>query len=65
MIMGRNYVRSMSEAIVKYKPGDLQASAKIVENANWYTSLLAQHKGKEDNVLYRIGQHTYFKTETG
>lgn len=51
---GRAYVRAMTDALLKYKAGDRQASAKIVENARAYTSLLNQHIQKEDNILYRM-----------
>jgi len=51
---GREYVKAMTNAFVKYKAGDQQASAKIVENARAYTSLLNQHIQKEDNILYRM-----------
>jgi len=49
---GRDYIRGMSEAIVKYRKGDKNLSSKIVKNARDYISLLRQHIDKEDNVLY-------------
>ena len=49
---GRSYVRSMSEAVEKYKAGELSYSSQFVENAKKYTELLTQHIDKEDNVLY-------------
>jgi hemerythrin-like domain-containing protein len=52
--MGRGYVRAMSDALVKYKAGDPQASAEIIENARAYTALLNRHIQKEDNILYRM-----------
>jgi hemerythrin-like domain-containing protein len=51
---GRKYVRTASDAIARYKSGDTGASAKIVESARAYVSLLNQHIDKEDNVLYRM-----------
>ena len=50
--MGRSYVRNMSEAVEKYKAGELSYSSQFVENAKKYTELLTQHIDKEDNILY-------------
>lgn len=52
---GRNYVRGMTEAVARYKAGDRQAAAQLVENARNYISLLTQHIAKEDNILYPMG----------
>jgi hemerythrin-like domain-containing protein len=51
---GRDYVKGMNEAFVKYKAGDHAAAAKFVENARNYVALLTQHIDKEDNILYMI-----------
>ena len=50
--MGRSYVRNMSEAVDKYKAGELSYSSQFVENAKKYIDLLTQHIDKEDNILY-------------
>ena len=50
--MGRNYVKGMSEAIEEYDNGNTDASARIIENARNYASLLSNHIYKEDNILY-------------
>ncbi len=50
--MGRNFVKGMSEAIEDYGNGNKDASAKIIENARNYASLLSNHIYKEDNILY-------------
>jgi len=52
--VGRDYVRRMSEAIVKYKSGDRKSSAEIVTNARQYMALLRSHIEKEDGVLYAL-----------
>ncbi len=52
--LGRDYVKGMSEAVGKYKAGDKNAAAKIIENARNYVTLLREHIDKEDTVLYRM-----------
>jgi len=49
---GRSYVRSMSEAIEKYKAGETSYSSQFIQNAGRYVELLTQHIDKEDNILY-------------
>jgi len=52
---GRRYVRSMAEALEKYKAGDSSQAEAVVENALSYVELLSQHIPKEDNILYPMG----------
>jgi len=51
---GRNFVKALEEAVEKYKQGDENAKAAIIENARGYTQLLAQHIPKEDDILYPL-----------
>lgn len=52
--MGRGYVKSMNEAVSKYKAGNHKVSSTIVENAESYIELLTPHIEKEDNILYAM-----------
>ncbi|MHB1343674.1 MAG: hemerythrin domain-containing protein [Thermoleophilia bacterium] len=51
---GREYVRTASEAIVRYRDGDAAAGATIAANLRNYAGLLEQHISKENQVLYPI-----------
>jgi hemerythrin-like domain-containing protein len=51
-VMGRGFVKAMSEALAGIKKGDRKAVALFAENARNYGALLSQHIFKEDNVLY-------------
>ncbi len=55
--LGRNYVKAMGQAVVRYKAGDRRSSSEFVENARNYIALLTQHIEKEDNILYPIADH--------
>lgn len=59
--LGRNYVRAMEQAIVRYKASDRGAGSEIVENARNYIALLTQHIEKEDNILYPIADQRLSK----
>jgi hemerythrin-like domain-containing protein len=59
---GRGYVKGMSEAFDKFKKGDRNASAKIVENGESYIALLTQHIYKENNVLFFMADKVLSKT---
>jgi hemerythrin-like domain-containing protein len=52
--LGRDYVKGMSEAFERYKEGDKDSLAKIVENAQNYVTLLREHIDKEDTILYHM-----------
>ena len=43
--MGRSYVRNMSEAVDKYKAGELSYSSQFVENAKRYIELGGRRPG--------------------
>ncbi len=51
---GRQFVRGMREALALYRAGDARARSAFVHNARSYVTLLSQHIGKEDNILYPI-----------
>ncbi len=53
---GRGYIKGLAGAIDRYKGGDENASAEIVENARNYIDLLRQHIYKENNVLFMMAQ---------
>jgi hemerythrin-like domain-containing protein len=60
---GRGYVKSMSEAFDKFKKGDRNASAKIVENGESYIVLLTQHIYKENNMLFPMADKVLSEAE--
>jgi hemerythrin-like domain-containing protein len=49
---GRAYTRGMRAAAQKLEGGDQSARAQVAENALGYVTLLRQHIGKEDHVLF-------------
>ena len=49
---GRAYVRSLAEALERVRKGDAAALKDAARAASGYSSLLAAHIGKEDNILY-------------
>jgi len=53
-VEGRGYIKGMSEAFDKLKSGDRQASAKIVDNAKKYITLLIKHIDKENTILFPL-----------
>ena len=52
---GRQFVKGMSEALLKYERNTEQASLPFVANARNYINLLTQHIDKENNVLFPLG----------
>ncbi len=53
---GRDYVRGMGKALAKHKRGDSSALGEFARNARNYIALLSQHIGKEDQVLFPMGE---------
>jgi hemerythrin-like domain-containing protein len=49
---GRAFTRGMREAAERLAAGDVAARSEVVKNALGYVSLLRQHIGKEDQVLF-------------
>jgi len=52
---GRQYVKGLAEALLRYEKGNKTAKSSIVKNARGYAELLDQHIYKEDNILYPMG----------
>ena len=53
---GRSYVRGMARALGKHKKGDSSALGEFAGKARDYIALLSQHIGKEDQVLFPMGE---------
>jgi hemerythrin-like domain-containing protein len=53
-VLGRNYVKNMSESIALYKSGNESAAEDIFRNMNGYAELLRSHIAKENNILFRM-----------
>lgn len=52
--MGRAYIRSLKDNVLRWQEGDEAARSKVVQNAQYYTALLRQHIVKEDNILFPL-----------
>jgi hemerythrin-like domain-containing protein len=50
--LGRNFVKGLTDAIVLYKTGNENAIQEIRANVSGYISLLRNHIGKENNILF-------------
>jgi len=59
--LGRLYVNSLEEALVKVKSGDEEAKLDVIANAIGYSDLLERHKTKEDNVIYKFAERQLSK----
>jgi len=51
---GRRYVRLMTDAFERYRLKDASAAAAIIQNAEDYIALLADHIDKENNILFAM-----------
>jgi len=58
---GREYIKNLSEAFIRYKAGDKTALSLIRENISNYVILLRNHIDKENNVLFMMADR--FLTE--
>jgi hemerythrin-like domain-containing protein len=56
-VIGRDYVKGMSEGIEEYENGNFQALNRIYENMNGYIELLREHIQKENNILFRLANN--------
>lgn len=54
---GRKFVRGMAENIDRLKNGDHSALSHVYTNMTGYAILLANHIGKEDNILFRMADN--------
>lgn len=59
--LGRLYVNSLEEALVKVKSGYEEAKLDVIANAIGYSNLLERHKTKEDNVIYKFAERQLSK----
>ncbi|NMC38976.1 MAG: hypothetical protein GYA41_11700 [Bacteroidales bacterium] len=53
-ILGRNYVKGISEGLALYKQGNKAGVVDINRNLLGYIDLLRNHISKENNVLFRM-----------
>jgi hemerythrin-like domain-containing protein len=53
---GRAFVRGMAEGAAQYKKGNVRGLTDFARNARDYIALLTQHIGKENNVLFPMGE---------
>lgn len=60
---GRRYVRAMKEAVQQWQAGDERARQGVIDSARNYISLLHDHIGKEDNVLFPMAVQTLSAAE--
>jgi len=56
--MGREYVRAFAEAVNSYKSNDVEALAKITQNAMKYVRLLDPHIDNENNTLFPMADNS-------
>ncbi len=54
--LGRDYIKSAEVGIELFKQGDIGAFIQIQENLLNYGTLLTQHIGKENNILYPMAE---------
>ena len=59
--LGRLYVNSLEEALIKVKSGNEEAKLDVIANAIGYSDLLERHKTKEDNVIYKFAERQLSK----
>ncbi len=62
-VMGRNFVKGMSENIDAAAAGDESAVKAFAENAKGYAALLRAHIKKEDDILYPMAEQTFNEDE--
>ncbi|MDP4208531.1 MAG: hemerythrin domain-containing protein [Bacteroidota bacterium] len=53
-VLGRNFVKGMSDNIALYKAGNKASLTEVFRNFNGYGELLKAHIAKENNVLFRM-----------
>ena len=56
-ILGRNFVKGISDNISLYKNGDTAALVEIYRNMRGYSELLRSHISKENNILFRMADN--------
>jgi hemerythrin-like domain-containing protein len=53
-VEGRNFVKGMADNLSLFKNGSREALSAIYRNMTGYASLLQNHIGKENNILFRM-----------
>lgn len=56
-VLGRNFVKGISDNIELCKKGDQAALGEIYKNMKGYSELLRNHIGKENNILFRMADN--------
>jgi len=56
--MGREYVRAIAEAVNAYKSNDIEAPARISQNAMKYVRLLDPHIDNENSTLFPMADNS-------
>ena len=51
-VQGRNFVKEMDSAALKFRDGHKSASNQFIQNARGYVTLLSQHIQKENRILF-------------
>lgn len=62
-IMGRNYVKGMTDNILLFKQGERVALSTIYSNMLGYADLLKNHIRKENNVLFLMADKAFTPAE--
>lgn len=60
---GRNFVKGALEGIKEFKNGKQSELQSIYENLGNYASLLQNHIGKENNILFRMADQVFSDEE--
>lgn len=56
-VLGRNYVKTMTEGSRELKNGNTDADEQVREALMGYANLLQAHIGKENNILFRLADN--------
>lgn len=56
-VLGRNFVKAMTEGSRELKNGNKDAENKVREALMGYANLLQSHIGKENNILFRMADN--------
>ena len=62
-VMGRDFVKGISEGIALYKVGDKTALRDIYRNMQGYAELLRNHISKENNILFPMADRVLSEAE--
>ena len=62
-VMGRNFVKAISDNISEYKNGNTKAKTEIYRNMTGYVELLRSHISKENNILFRMADRVLSESD--